>query len=129
MKRLSIKKFIPGIAWFFVVMALTCTPGDDLPKEGIFHWLNLTDFDKLVHAGIFGLLAVLFCYPFAKADLSYSKKIKYFIIICLLTAVWGYCIEVIQLFWVEGRTYDLFDWTADSIGALLAFFFSWKVFL
>lgn len=122
---LQIKKFIPGIAWFFVVLILMCTPGKEIPKVD---WLENIDFDKVVHIGVFGLLTVLFCWPFYKTDFSASKKIRYFFIVALLTSAFGYGMELVQKYCIEGRTYDLIDWIADSIGAVAGFFFSKKKF-
>jgi VanZ family protein len=87
------------------------------------------DFDKFVHAGIFGLLAVLFCWPFYKTNIPNKKKIRYFITIAILTSVFGYCTELIQKYWAEGRSYDLMDWLADSSGALGAYIFCRKFFI
>jgi VanZ family protein len=65
----------------------------------------------------------LVCWPFYKINIDSKKKIRYFIIIALLTSVFGYCTELMQKYWAEGRTYDLMDWLADSTGALGAFVF------
>jgi VanZ family protein len=124
-KKLSFKKFVPGIIWFIVVVILTTMPAKDIPQSELF----FKNFDKLVHIGIFGLLALLFCWPFYKTSVSTKKKIRYFIIIALLTSAFGYSIELIQRYWAEGRGYDLMDWLADSMGALAAFIFSRKVFI
>lgn len=124
-KKISFKKFIPGIAWFFVVLILIWMPGNDIPKS---EFLFKIDFDKFVHAGIFGLLAVLFCWPFYKIAIPRKKKIHYFIIIALLTSVFGYGTELIQKYWAEGRSYDLMDWLADSTGALGAYIFCSRYF-
>ena len=45
MKGLSINRFLPGIAWFFIVLVLTCLPGDNLPK--VDNWFNKLYLDKL----------------------------------------------------------------------------------
>ena len=120
-------KFIPGIAWFLVIYILVTLPGKDIPK---ISFLEEISFDKVVHMGMFSVLVVLFCWPFYKSGLSSEKKIKYFIIIALLGSAWGYTTELIQKFWVAiGRTYDLFDWAADSIGALIGYIFSRKKFV
>jgi len=124
-KSLQFKKFIPAIAWFFVILVLICIPGKDLPKV---NWLDNIDFDKIVHIGVFGILTVLFCFPFYKTYFTKSRKILYFIIIALLVILWGFTTELIQKYFIEGRTYDLFDWLADSIGAIIAFFYSRKKF-
>ena len=124
--KVSVKKFIPGIIWLGVVLTLVIIPGKELPESEFLFKIN---FDKFVHVGIFGLLAVLFCWPFYKTNIDSKKKIRNFIIIALLTSVFGYCTELMQKYWAEGRTYDLMDWLADSTGALGAFVFCRMFFI
>ena len=124
-KEIGIKKFIPGIAWFFVVLVLICIPGEDLPK--VDNWMIAIDYDKLIHIGIFGFLAFLFMYPATKSTLSKKRKLYFCIKIALVTVVWGYTTEVLQKFYIPGRSYDLADWLADSIGGVLALVFC-KIF-
>ncbi|MFT3909105.1 MAG: VanZ family protein [Ferruginibacter sp.] len=124
MKPLTFKSFIPGIAWFFVVLTLICLPGEDIPQpRGWFEWMNLIQFDKLVHSGIFALLAYLFIRPIARA--GYSKEViwGYILKICFTTCIWGLTTELIQKFFIPTRQFDLVDWAADSIGALIALIF------
>src|SRR4051812_38861227 len=124
--KLSFKKFIPGIAWFFVVLVLICLPGKDIPAIG---WLTGINFDKLIHVAVFGLLAVLFCWPFSNSTFNKKERLQYFIKIALATSLWGITTEFIQKFWIPGRSFDMFDWAADSLGALAAFWFCRKKFL
>ena len=95
-------------------------PANDIPKSEFLFEIN---FDKFVHAGIFGLLAILFCWPFYKTTISRKRKISYFIIIAILTSAFGYGTELIQKYWGHGRSYDLMDWIADSTGAFCAYIF------
>src|SRR6478672_5501393 len=75
--QLTGKKFIPGIAWFFILLVLLCLPGDDLPDSD--WWLDKIYFDKWVHTGLFGLLAALFMAPVFASRPSKKKKMA----ICL----------------------------------------------
>jgi hypothetical protein len=120
------KKFIPGIAWFIVVCYILFIPGHDMPEVG--NWLEQMNYDKLVHMGIFGILTGLFCRPFHKADIESRKKRKYFLGIAIIGCVWGYCSELIQQYWAIGRDYELLDWVADSIGCLIAWLVSSRIF-
>ena len=120
MKTLSIKNFIPGIAWFFVVLVLLCIPGEDVPSVG---WLDKVYFDKWVHCGIFGLLALLFMLPFALSQIDNKEKLQLFIRIAIAISLWGITTEFIQKYLIPGRSFDLLDWAADSLGALMAFVF------
>lgn len=126
MQKIPFKKFLPGITWFFIVVVLTCMPGRDVPK---INWLDGIYFDKWVHAGMFGGLTFLFCWPFYKSNFSARQRLFYFIKIALAASVWGLIIEFIQKFYVVSRDFELLDWAADSFGALLAFLFCRKYFI
>jgi VanZ like family len=126
MNKLSIKKFIPGIAWFFIVLCLMCLPGDDIPTVD---WLNRISFDKMVHIGVFALLAILLCWPFYKSGFTSPERIRYFIKISLAVSIWGLTMEFIQKYFIPGRSFDLLDWAADSMGAIVAYWFCSKMFM
>jgi len=129
MKPLTIKSFIPGIAWFFVLLILICLPADDIPDPpGWFEWMKLIRIDKLVHSGIFALLSFLFIWPIAKSGLSPKEKWNNILRISLAVCIWGLTTELIQKFFIPTRQFDLVDWAADSIGALIALLFSRKFF-
>lgn len=71
--------------------------------------------DKVVHLAIY----FVFCWLTYRA-LFHQTKFSFlarhaFLIAFLLTCLYGYLDEVHQLY-VEGRTYDLYDWTADALG-------------
>jgi hypothetical protein len=121
--KVTIKNFLPGIAWFFVVLILICLPGDDVPHEG---WMSISHFDKLVHAGLFGGIVFFFCLPFKKTTIAKEEKINIFTRIMISAIVWGLTTELIQKYFIPGRQYDLMDWLADSIGAVIAFLVSLK---
>ena len=125
--RIREKKFIPGIAWFFLVLVLICLPGSDLPT--VDDWFSKIYFDKWVHVGLFAILAFLFMRPFLKSGLPIKEKWNYIIKIAIATSVWGLTTEIIQKFFVPGRSFDMGDWSADSLGALIALLFSWIRFL
>lgn len=125
--KMSGKKFIPGIAWFFLVAFLLCLPGSDIPTvEG---WINKIYFDKWVHTGLFAVLAFLFMRPVVVSGWPPKEKWHYCIKIAIATSIWGLTSEVIQKYYIPGRSFDLFDWSADSLGALIALIFCKKRFL
>jgi VanZ family protein len=118
---IGVKKFIPGIAWFFLILIAVCTPGRDLPKMG--SWFTQIDVDKIIHVGLFAVLAFLFMYPFSTTALSKNQKWHYFIKIAIASSLWGLTSELIQRYFIPGRSFDLFDWAADSLGGLIALVF------
>ena len=118
------KKFIPGIAWFFLILIAVCIPGYDLPKAD--KWMITLNYDKIVHVALFAVLAFLFMYPIAKSSLSKKEKRNYFIKITIATAIWGLATELIQKFFIPSRSFDLTDLLADIMGGILALVFCKK---
>jgi VanZ family protein len=124
--KIRFKRFIPGITWFFVVLFLMCLPGQDLPSTD---WLHINYVDKWLHIGVFGLLVFAFCWPFYRSVFNREMRKYYFIKIALAASLWGLTIEFIQKFFIPGRSFDLLDWAADSVGALLSFVISFYIFI
>jgi hypothetical protein len=124
--KISFKKFVPGVAWFFIVLILMCLPGQDLPPTD---WLHINFLDKWLHAAVFGLLVFLFCWPFYNSAFSQPQRKYYFIKIALAVSLWGLTIEFIQKYFIPGRSFDLFDWAADSVGSLISFFICRRIFI
>ena len=120
---ISIKKFIPGIAWFFLVLTLLCLPGSEFPKK--IDWLEKIYFDKWVHMGLFGILAFLLMHPFTKTENDVQSKLNIILKIAIAVSIWGLATEFIQKYFAYHRSFDLWDWAADSLGALVAYLF-WK---
>ncbi len=121
---LQVKKFIPGIAWFLIVLVLICLPGSDIPT--VETWLNDIYFDKWVHAGLFAVLTLLFIYPVSKTSLPLPAKKNMAVKIAIAACIWALTTEFIQLFFIPDRSFDIFDWTADSFGILTAYIFCYK---
>lgn len=67
--------------------------------------------------------------PVNQAGFTNNSKKKIAIKIALATCVWALTTELIQKYFIPGRSYDLFDWAADSFGILLAFTWCWKKYL
>lgn len=122
LNSIPLKKFIPAILWFLLVLVLICLPGQEFPAmDGWSVWLEKIFFDKWVHAGIFGVMMLLFALPFKSADLQEAKKKSIYLLIALLICIWGLVTECIQLY-VPFRSFDLLDWAADSLGTVIALY-------
>ena len=124
--KFSIKSYLPGIAWFFFLLILLCLPGSDLPEAD--SWMKVIYFDKVVHACLFGTLAFLFMRPITRSSAGDREKWIYVILITISTSVWGLSTEFIQKFLVSGRSFELADWLADSVGAVLALLLNRKLY-
>ena len=107
---------LPSIAWTAIILLLLCLPGGMFPKEEGF---AISDFDKYVHATLFGGFVVLWCWYLAgkypETLIPYSVAFGLFVLSCLF----GIALEFVQKFWIPGRDYDPMDMVADSIGAFI----------
>ena len=108
---------IVALLWFLIMSILFFLPGSELPQE---NWLDAVHFDKIVHIALFATLLFLW-------RSAFDLKIKNYTSILLISAIlYGFLVEVIQLCWVQGRSFDLFDVLADAMGSFLGLWiWSW----
>jgi len=116
-------RFIPGFAWFLIVAVLLFAPGNEFPST---NWFGDIQVDKLVHAGVFGIMGLLFMIPIGTSYIEKRKKLGYFIRIAVVISLWGLASEFIQKYWAIGRNFDLIDCLADSAGSGIAFIYCKK---
>lgn len=102
--------FLPAFAWLIFVVILLVMPSEDIPQASIFDAIY---FDKWVHAGLFGMLMLLWSFPFFRAG---SNSLKPFTAILVLVIGFGVMMEFVQR--AVGRDYDVNDMIADSVGAV-----------
>ncbi|GJM59635.1 MULTISPECIES: VanZ family protein [unclassified Persicobacter] len=112
------------IIWVIIILFLTLLPASSLPS-GINWYIP---FDKLAHAGVFGILALLLTIGSCKQySVEHMKRFPYHWTISLCF-VFGLLIEVLQGSFTS-RHFEWMDLVADMIGAfigLIVFFFVYK---
>ena len=124
--KIAFKNFLPGIAWFFIVALLVFMPGKEVPNVS---WFSIPHFDKIVHAGMFGGITLLFCLPYFTAPYSLKYKLNQVTRIALAAIVWGIAVEFIQKYFVAGRSFEWIDWAADSAGVLIGWWICRKLLI
>ena len=101
---------IVAISWFIIMCVLFFLPGSALPEE--HSWMILIQIDKLVHIFLFAVLFLTWRYAF------YSGQKHFTIILFIVVVAFGLVVEIIQKYWIPGRTFDLYDLLADTIGSI-----------
>ena len=91
--------------------------------------MNKIYIDKWVHVGLFAVLAFLFMRPVATSTWEWKEKWHYCIKIAIATSLFGLLSEVVQKYYIPGRSFDLFDWSSDTLGAIIALIYCKKRFL
>jgi VanZ family protein len=103
--------------WAVLVLLLTLMPGDDVPR---WEWARVVQLDKWVHAGLFGVQAVLL--GWAGQQVRKWPRVWLSAACGMLASVaYGAAIEGMQTLLDWGRQGELADLLADAAGALLGF--------
>lgn len=101
-----------ALGWAILIFVASSIPGNEIPEVGI------VNFDKLVHMGIYACLAALVYLSF-RNQTRLPRLFKFAVVAAILVAsLYGASDEIHQL-WTPGRTCDIWDWTADTFGAIL----------
>lgn len=123
MRRIDLP-FLLASLWFILSIILLTLPGSDIPKE---NWLDGIYFDKWVHVGMFALLTFLWCWAVSKRNQRSLKLKTFFFEITLLAIAFGVLMEFVQGYFIPGRSCDITDMIADTVGAAAGFFYSsWR---
>lgn len=103
-----------ALIWALVILALSITPGQELPE------VNVWEFDKFAHIGVYALLALLFgawltrSGQFRPSDPRYIRAV----LAIGLPALFGLLIEVVQGSLIPQRFFDVLDIMANIIGSI-----------
>jgi VanZ family protein len=105
------------VLWALLILLLCLMPGAALPT---WHWADLFSVDKLVHAGLFGVLAVL-----ALRALPHRSTVS-IAVTALACAAYGGALELMQQLPALGRRGDWNDFLANGIGVCLGLAWQWR---
>ena len=110
----------PAWLWALVILVLCLMPGSRLPE---WDWFALLDLDKLVHAALFFVQALLL----ARAFIARGTPARWLFWSVSLAMVYGLSTEIMQGLEALGRRTDLNDLIANTVGALTAGWFArWR---
>ena len=110
--RVYLKTVFWGYAMFLLVATLMPTDLIQSQGDSWFKNFSFNQGDKVIHFTLFFIFTILLSFT------SYCTRK-----ICLLgiPILFGITIEIFQYFMAMGRTFDLFDIVANSLGVLLAY--------
>jgi len=103
----SARRWVPPLVWAAFILVLTSIPGADLPQVAVRH------ADKFVHLGMYGVFGWLLA-----RSLFRGERARRAVVMAVLgVSLFGAADEWHQQF-IPGRSMELFDWVADTTGAL-----------
>jgi VanZ family protein len=107
LRRLSL---LLALAWMALLFYLSHQPSLETP-------MLFSGQDKLFHAGAFGILGFLLLAAQPRQAQGYNwQQVG---ISVLIASLYGLSDEIHQYF-VPGRSNEILDWVADTVGALIA---------
>jgi len=99
-------------SYLILIFTLSSFPSQDYPD------IEIKFADKIVHVGVYFILCLLFFYSL-KNQTKFVKLRKSPLVFSLIfTSLYGITDELHQYF-VPNRSSDIFDWIADTCGALV----------
>lgn len=108
-----IKPLWPALFSTLLILVLCLTPGDQLPE------VEIINFDKAVHAGMFGVLTWLYAKGFFAQTERQFLASHALISAFLVATFFGGLIEILQAHLDINRSGDWLDFLFDFLGAAL----------
>jgi VanZ family protein len=108
------------ILWVLVIFILSFLPGRVFEKVNLF---EITFQDLIVHFIMYAVFAVLLIKELSFKKNKHPLRKAEWITPLLATIVLGIVTELVQHFWIPGRSGSLSDFTLDICGSAAAIFF------
>lgn len=114
----NFKYYGPAILWALFILTICSIPLDGVDHAPMF----FPGFDKLVHCGLFFVLAILYCSGSIRKFKTRELRIEIAIKNTIVLISYGALIEVLQMYVFTWRTGDATDLFADAVGACMGIF-------
>lgn len=108
--------YIPAFLWAVLIFLLLTLPPQTFEDASVS---IIPQFDKIVHAGLFGAMVFWLALPLAK---RYSASSKILIWFTIASSLYGCAMEFVQKYCTSDRDFDVWDMVADTVGAILSYF-------
>jgi len=106
-------RFTLVILYVGCIVALSLLPPQAFPKLPLF-----AGFDKVIHFTMYFIFSMLLCWS-VKTELKYMRLF----LIIPVTIGWGVFMEIMQYEMHLGRSFELYDILANSIGVIVGVIF------
>lgn len=117
-----LKYNLPSILWAVFILGICLVPGKELPS------VNIWEFDKLVHFGVYVVLAVLLFWGWKSQTVFPFLHRNILSKIMLVSFIYGFAVEILQELFTADRHFELPDAIANAAGGIAGSLISVKLF-
>lgn len=117
-----LKYNLPSILWAVFILGICLVPGKELPS------VNILEFDKLVHFGVYVVLAMLLFWGWKKQTAVPFLHRNALSKIMFITLIYGFSVEILQELLTADRHFELLDAIANAAGGIAGSLISVKLF-
>jgi VanZ family protein len=110
-------KYWKSTVWTIIILLATTLPSSSIPKTSL---LEIPHFDKIVHFGLFFVLAVFLLSENNKLREAGALSSRSIWIALTISIVYGLAIELLQYYLLTTRSGSLWDFAANVLGAVVA---------
>jgi VanZ family protein len=103
---------LPAIFWALLIFASSSMPGEKLPD------LPILRLDKLIHFGVYFMLALL-TFRALRHQTRFAFLSRHSLSFTVLIIILYGATDEVHQYFVPGRSADVFDLLADTVGACL----------
>ncbi|HVW98497.1 MAG TPA: VanZ family protein [Mucilaginibacter sp.] len=114
----SFRYYWPAILWALFILIICSIKLGEVAESPLF----FAGFDKLVHCGLFFVIALFMATGYTRKKAQPFVSITALITAVIIATIYGGTIELLQRYFFPWRSADWNDLFADIIGILMAVF-------
>ncbi len=116
---------LPAIVWGVGIFIVLSIPDSTIPKVRL---LDITHIDKVIHFVLFFVFSLLLCYGFFRQNLVRSLQNHYMVYAISISIIYGGATEVLQAIWFVSRSGNVWDFFANTAGAITGAIVFYRIF-
>jgi hypothetical protein len=118
--RMKIKKFLyyyyKSVIVFLLIFFVSIIPGEKVQEVS---WLNIPNFDKLIHLGMYFCFSFILIFDIIKTKPQLSKQ-KIYIFTTTIAVLYSGLLEIVQATLTNSRSGDIIDFFFNISGILIS---------
>lgn len=121
MKSFFLKYYYLPAPLAYLLISYLCLTKQPFPSDMDISFFFFANIDKVVHAGLYFMTTTATLFQLLKMGKYDNKKLKIYWAM-VLPLSFGLMVEVVQHFFIEGRSGDVADFAANAVGVFTGYY-------